>query len=434
MSQDFYTGRDPPARVYVDDVEIPVINKGVETQARVDGPMDINKISDVYFPVEWQGENIAKKIDAYAPNNGDTNVWEPVDVKLLDPTTGEYVTYHRGFSMAYGAGSKETLERRLRVGDPGMLLNNTPFTESYSRGATIGDILNDVIKKFNNHQDVFNVVDVAHIDERVFESDVRGGSGGGLNISLGIDLTAQALGDFFTGSGKKQFKSNRDTLQDAMDFITSRLNGEIYFTNSGTNPSDISLVYDEDRNREFHPKHTGNESGPTVIKNNSLYEIQPINSVEVRGSTSRGVLDDLTDIIDNDGNEYPVATARHKRLYELAGSEYKPPIKEPPNVNNISDAEDYARETLIKEIEGGGMGEIILYQFPHIEPHDLISSQPACGQNVAQNVEPITYSVEEVTQRVGYEGDQFLRRTHLRVNTEVTNNNIEIVDSGTEAL
>lgn len=442
----FYDDCRPPVRVYVDGEEIPVINEGVKTQSRIDGPLDINKVSDVYFPIEWQDVNIAEKIDAYAPDDGDRDVWQPVDVKFLHPDTDEYITYHRGFSMAYGAGSKGTLERKLRVGDPGMLLNNTPFTASYGNDATLGDVLRDLIDEFNSHQDVFEVTDVAYIDQLVNDDLERDAFEGDGFLEKVTDIYSpdsiidrvSNIGNELGITSEKSFKKNRDTLKDVMDFVTKKVDGELYFKPSGDNPRHISLTYDKNRNTEFTPKHLGDDYGPTVIQNNALYEIQPINSVEVHGETDRNVLDGLGDLLPDgsraSANEYPVATARHKRLYELAGAEYKPPIIE-DEATAEAEAQEVAREELLDRIEGGGMGEIILYQYALIDTHDMITTKPACGDNVAQDVGPITYSVEEVTQQVGYDdNDNFRRRTHLRVNTHVTNDDIEIVDSGTEEL
>lgn len=430
----FYYHCRPPARVYVDGEEIPVINKGVKTQSRSDGPLDINKISDVYFPLEWQGEDIAGDIDAYHPDEDQRKVWQPVEIKYLLPETDEYITYHRGFAMGYGAGSKGTLERRLRVGDPGMLLSNIPFSKRYSRGASIGDILTDLISKFNNHQDVFDVVDVEYISQDVFadSTTVEDRPAGYKAVT---NLLTQSVTDFFTGSGKKNFKNNRHTLRDAINFVTQRLDGDLYFKPYGDDPSELVLAYDENRNTTFTPKHLGDDYGPTVIQNNSLYEIQPINAIEVRGQAGRGVLDGVSDKVTGNKGTYPYAVARHKRLYNLAGSEYKPPYLE-INATTISDAKAVAREKLMEEIEGGGMGEIILHQYPLIDVRDSIESKPACGQHVDQNVPPITYSIDEVTHRVGYdeESDNMFRRTHLRVNTHVTSEDIEIVESDEQKI
>jgi len=430
----FYFDCRPPARVYVDGEEIPVINKGVKTQSRSDGPLDINKVSDVYFPLEWQGEDIAADIDAYHPDEEQRNVWQPVEIKYLHPPTDEYITYHRGFAMGYGAGSTGTLERRLRVGDAGMLLNNAPFSETYSIDASIGDILQDIIDAFNDHQDVFEVVDVAHIPRDAFENnvDLEDRPAG---LGAVTKLLAEPLGELLQGGGQKQFKKNRHTLRDAINFVSKRLDGDLYFKPEGDDPSHLSLAYDENRNTDFTPKHLGDDYGPTVIQNNSLYEIQPINSVEVKGQAGRGTLDNIADFVTGDSGKYPVATARHKRLYQLAGSEYKPPIQE-IDAANIADAEAVARETLLSEIEGGGMGEIILYQYPLIDVHDSIKSKPACGHNVDQNVPPITYTVDEVIHRVGYDEDtdQMFKRTHLRVNTHVTTDDIEISNSEMKEL
>jgi len=428
----FYYDCRPPARVYVDGEEIPVINKGVQTQSRVDGPLDINKVSDVYFPVEWNGEDITSDVDI-ASLDGNKGGYQPVEIKYLHPPTDEYITYHRGFSMGYGAGSKETLERRLRVGDPGMLLASTPFSKTYSIDATIGDILRDIVGEFNSHQDLFDVVDVAHIPQDAFENnvDLEDNPAGYKAVT---NLLAEGIADFFTGNIQKQFKRNKHTLSDAINFVTQHLDGELYFKPHGDEPNELALVYDQNRNANIQPKHLGSEYGPTVIQNNSLYEIQPVNSVEVKGQAGRGVLDNIADYVTGDSGEYPYATARHKKLYGLAGAEYKPPVQPSDGVTTISQAEDVARERLIKELQGGGMGEIILYQYPLIDPHDLIESKPACGDNVDHDVPPITYSVEEVTHQVGYDGDRFLRRTYLRVNTEVTSDDIEIVESGTKEI
>lgn len=460
-NDDFYDlDCNPPVRVYIDGEEIPVINKGVETQARTDGPMDINRVSDVYFPAEWQGVDIVGKINAFNPDENATNVWDPVDIKFIDPKSDEddpnYITYHRGFPIGFGAGSKGSIERRLRVGDPGMLLNSTPFTGSYQYDANVGDVLDDLFDEFESQQNVFDVVKIAHIGEILNpeqaedydgEADTDSDDGFFTNavdkVTAPIGEPAAELVDDFLGNTSTSFKSNRDTLQDVIEYITKRLDGEMYFVPEGDDPREIALAYDEDRSRHFRPEHLSIggakdlEDRPRVIQNNALYEIQPINSIKVRGETDRNVFDTIGDILPtgDEENTYPTATARHEELYRLTGEQYQPPVLE-RDATSIFEAENEAREELLDRIEGGGMGEITLYLFPHIEPYDTIMSQPACGHNIANDVGEIDYSVEEVTHKVGYEEDtgQMKMRTHLRVNTHTTSDDITIVDSGEETL
>jgi len=364
-----YDDCKPPAKVVVNGNDIPVINKGITSRARIDGPLDINRLTEVYFPIEWDGHDITKAIKALDLEG--SSVWEPVDVKLLDPETGNYYTYHRGLPLGIGAGSKGSLERKMRIGDPGQLFSGIPFSGNYANDATLGDILSDVISKFDENQDVFDTTHVAKIDE-ILNQDRRD------QTEIGEDGIIDAITDIYSpdqifGRAKslsdeatthKKFKKNRDTLQSAIDYVTRKLDGELYFIPTGATPGEIGLAYNENRETDFYAKNADGSNAnasPTVMKN----------------------------------------------------------------------AEDEAVEVLISEIENGGTGEIVTRLFPFIKPHDNIYTKPACGSNVAQDVHDIGYTVNEVTHRIGFDQDinSFYQKTHLRVNTHISPKDITVTST-----
>ncbi len=404
----------PPAKVVINGNDIPVINKGITSRARIDGPTDINRLTEVYFPAEWEGHDISKAVKALDLNGSD--VWEPVDIKLYDPELDNYFTYHRGFPLGFAGGSNGTIERKLRIGDPAQLLSGIPFSGSYNYSATVGDVISDFVDEFQEQQDVFNVTGVTSVEEDLWQKKKN----------------LVSLYKAWENNSIKSFKKNKHTLQDVMDYITGKINGELFFIPTGSTPGDIALIH-LDQGQEFYAENADGSNGnasPKVVKNNALYEIQPVNTIEVNGQTHKGPADKIGNVIQRETGEYPYAKAVHEPLKRLAGNEYKTPIQNGEAISE-GDAEDEAVEALIDQIEGGGTGEIVTQLFPLITPHDNIYTKPACGSNVAQDLPDIGYTVNEVTHRVGFDTElnSFFQKTHLRVNTHISRDDITVTST-----
>ncbi|QCS42870.1 hypothetical protein [Natrinema versiforme] len=432
MSYDYEYPCNPPAKVVVNGNDIPTINEGVISKARIDGPMDINRLTEVYFPVEWQGHDISEAIKALDLDK--ESIWEPVDVKLLDPESDpdnpRYITYHRGFPIAQGAGSKGTLERKLRIADPAQLLEGIPFSKSYNYDAKVGDILEDIATKVEENQDIFT--DVAHTQiDQILSTQIEE------EYEAWGKPIAEPIGDLLGASTVKTFKENKHSLKDAMKYVSKQVNGEFYFTPNGSDQGKISLAYDKERERHFYANNAdgdNNNPSPTVSKNNALFEIQPVNTITVNGKTTKGPIDKVTDFVNQEGGEYPTATATYPPLKKLAGQEYKKPTQV-EDAFNEGEAQNMAIEKLVDHIEGGGTGEVVTRLFPYINPHDNIYTKPACAHNLEGDVPSLGYTVNEVTHRIGFEEDteRFFQKTHLRVNSTVSEDDIE-VSSNTKSI
>jgi hypothetical protein len=407
------------ARVYVDGEKVPVINDGIECHIRKDGPLDINKLTDVYFPVEWQGEDYSGAVTALDPNEKD-NSWDPVEIQIKNHGTDEFVTVHKGFVMAVGGGAKGTLERRMRVADIGQLLTAVPASQTFDspRPETV---LEYAIDELIKAQPVFNDIVLKAVNRNERDVDISG--------------PLEAIGDIsFEGGffGKTRFKANEHTLLDVLDWVLEHIGGRFYF-DYDNGSDDLVFVYD------FAPtaptaeaKHLGGNT--EVIQNNALYEISPINTVTVQGKTNNAVdtvvntAEDIANAanfvtggeMDFGGEKgFPEATVYHEQLRQLSGgATLKPPIKETDTTDKRS-TEIAATKRLKDILDNAGGGEIVTRPFPIALPYTEFVSKPACGDAVDVDVPPISYEIEEIKHVVSAKASDNRPSAYTKLNVSM---------------
>lgn len=94
----------PKARLLVTEgesyVRVPLLNDGVTTHVRKGGPLDINRVTDVYVPREWQDVDFGQFIDVFDPAT--RSVYDRAEVQLYDDVSETYVTVHNGFVTGFG--------------------------------------------------------------------------------------------------------------------------------------------------------------------------------------------------------------------------------------------------------------------------------------------------------------------------------------------
>lgn len=401
----------PPARVIVDGTEIPVINDGVRTELRKDGPMGITRFSEVYFPREWNNSNYAEAVQALDPEK--TNVYDPVDIQFRDYTNGEYHTVHRGFVMGVGGGARGDIERRMTVGDPGQLLSGMPINTHYDADTTFEDIFSDIKDRMKSGGVIPTVFDDVHIKQStesapdsdslglqsLFQTSEEALPDGLAIYSLGITALS-VLGDFLT-SDTKEFTENKHTAADVLSWLDERLDGKFYFRPTEGTQTEIDLVYDPDPGLSFSARHLDQSAGTdvTVYKNNALYEIQPVNQFTVIGSTDVTYDYGTGSTAASTTSDYPVARAVHKRLFEASQATLEPPREHADSVTELAEAEQKARKGLRNELDTSSLGTIEMAPAPIVTPFSRVTSRPACGANRSESVPPLEYEVESVVHQ-----------------------------------
>jgi len=403
---------EPPAKVYVDGTQIPVINDGIRLEFRKDGPLSLNGHAEVYFPSEWNDQNYGAVVRALDPSQD--NVYDPVDIDIRDEVSGEYVTVHRGFVMGVGGGKKGNLERRMHVGDVSQLLGAIPFSGEYNQNADIEKVLTDAVDTINEQvAPVFGEIELGGSDPGRITPESRSPT-----ISF-FEITSAAI-DVFIRSGKK-FELNKHTVQDVFDWLEDKTDLWFYFAPSEGDGVDL-VVERNPTKKGFEAGHVSDGDGDfEVIENNALYEIKPYNTVTVQGEQYRPSFE-------ADYEEYPRATATHTVLKEKAGITLQPEVffDESASEEVITER---AKEELKQLLDDAGHGEIILSPAPNVTPFSTITAQPACGDRVEEDVPPFEYEVEEVVHRIAartYRNNERIHQTTCRVSTKVDIDDIEV--------
>lgn len=262
--------------------------------------------------------------------------------------------------------------------------------------------------------------------------------------------------------GAKKFQPNRDSLTDVMEWLSVKTGGKWHVEptpNGGTILLDSAMIrrpfVQESVADEMIDDAIGNDidlkniafkinnlpiyDRVRVIKNNALYEISPINTVEVKGEMSRRILgQDVSDIpiaksIAQPSKEFPYVKARASSLYGRAiasssaeNAEMAINVVESDDTT-LSEAENTARSVLLEELQNSAQGEILIYGNPNIMPYDSITAYPMCaGKSVLSNIRPLKYEVQSVKHHQSNGGVYI---TTLYVSLYVDENDIEIVES-----
>lgn len=271
-------------------------------------------------------------------------------------------------------------------------------------------------------------------------------------IDTGVDSDAPLGLDFDFDSGKT-FKSNRDSLQDVYDYIEKKLGAKMHFEPQPDGHT-LRLVIDiEPERRTFAQddvvrKKLEDEAYEyalfqtvSVLKNDALYEMKPINTLRLDGEEGAGVLDRAAAWLeeqDEDPTEglvgkstpsdkYPYAKVQVPALLEAAeGVELGP--REESDATTVSDVVAEAKTRLREMLEEVSEGEIFLRGQPEIMPFDALDAFEVCRDFVVYEQRPVRYEVEEVKHTATANG---IYKTRLLVSVWANEKNIVVAESGT---
>lgn len=268
--------------------------------------------------------------------------------------------------------------------------------------------------------------ELGEIGGQLLDGDV----GGAIKNALTVDEETQ----------KKKFEPNHDTLSDVYTWLGGKIDGNLHFE---PKPNSVELIADVRTSRrvfaqneviqhydenppedhifandfledvfgiEFDLSYSWQEN-VTVIKNDALFEMKPINTLKLRGATSKSLLVD-----DDDDGEleqaqfdgmtvsgfggsskaFPAITVRVPSLYEAAeGVELSPEIVE-SDIGQLDEAEREAQKEMTEHLEEASEGEIILAGEPTIMPYDRVDAFEVCNGDVEYEQVPVKYEVESV--------------------------------------
>jgi hypothetical protein len=371
-------------------MEIPTVESddmddtpAVEVQIREDGEADITRLSDIYFPAYWRGQNV---LDSLPFGPDDQSV--PVRVEAREPFGEDWFTIHYGFLRKIGSGGDGRL-LRMRVDDYSKVLSGIPIDkrfggEEYSTSEDVVAVVEDKLE-----DNGFNVsVDATNVD-LLETKDTGTPSSSPASKTPGVDATYLY----------KTFQENRDTLTDVMNWLADAVDGYWWIEYGDREPT---IVLTTDVGERFSATNVDTDTPSTdvyVTKNLAMEEISPVNTVTVTGRSAATVFGIDVPLPALVSESYPVATATHDVLIDRAdGTALQRRIE--VDATTEEEAEKRARKELEKRIEGAAEGKIVLDGEPTILPYDTVSAKPLCGDFIEADVDPITYSVERVTHRL----------------------------------
>lgn len=439
-----HTDCDAPLGVVVhqnngESIRLPVIDDGLQLYERKVGPTSLTRRGEVTVPIEGLGsDNWLQYVNAFDstsffdptaletnPNDFTPNeigergvqqadvIGQPIDGNI-EPV-GEPVPLFRGYVAA--VGSKDGVNRaQFRIQDPKDFLSQIEAGTSFS-DATVTDVLKYVRNRFVKEQSVFTTVAV----------DRRGEVTRPATQMLTLRNLAQVFVDPATlvddpesvdtpssqlvTKREKQFSTNRDTLTDVINWLTNKVDIQVFFVPNGqrgltlVGVSNTSSQYDLDEVK----------SPPATIKNNALYEMRPFNGLKLKGQTGPSIVVGDTEVKAPWGDTYTEAVATYEPLVERFGDEL---VK--PKTTKYADKDLVEREArsqlknALDEVSGGSMTTTLA---PMCRPYDTVKATPACS-GVTADVDSLTYEIQEAVHSV-VPADNNVPRTTLSVSMAV---------------
>lgn len=395
--------------------EIPTVDStaeedqvAIEVEIAKDGPASITRLSDIYVPAVWKGENVWEKLPL-----GPDDRSVPVRVEARKYDESSWTTIHYGWLRKIGSGGEGRL-LRFRVDDFSKLLQGEYVSEPFEthEAEVETTVANHVVDTLNEKGIDFGFRNDADLDTGG-SKDPPGAAG------------ARTSG---TKSGLKYFEADRDTLVDVMDWAAGLVDGgHWYVDDDGTKP--VIVLDDGSLGAAWASEEASDESDGTVVtvrRNNALVDIDPVNTFDVRGKS--GVSIEGYSIPGGSliSDKFPVATVRHEELYERANETAHRTTKEVEAIT-IDGAEKRAKELLREEISGAGESSMVLNGTPDVLPWDTITSRPVCNELIQTDVPPITFGIEGVIHSIPATG---LYTTEIETSVSVSGGDIVVVDSG----
>lgn len=432
-------------RVYVNNVEIPSIDEGVTTDVRTDGVSDLSKISHVHFPAVWRDVDVLSLIDTFK-EDGEI---APVRIEARPPDStaeADFQTIHSGWTNGTGSGG-EGLKLRLRALDMDKFLTGIQFSETFERATAI-DVIESIQERIGAKLPFQNDLPLAIPSDGEFTKTIEGTeSRGRLRYAYEEILTPdpEDFPNFFSDASSitpKTFQANRDTALDALRWISKAVGGYFFLQYMDSLGKHV-LVIDNDPIRQQYTDQTIDSKFPTVQTrlggNNALFEIHPINSVQVYGRSPRSVQGLKIDQSSVPAREFPVATAQHTGLLKRAGGTVlQPPIVE-SDAYTIEGVENVAKRELKRRLDGATGGDIDIDGRPDMLPYSSIEAKPMDGERYGINVPSLKYEVERVRHhfpctREYTDRDTQRYTTTVDVSMYSDNSDIEIPSSSTKQL
>lgn len=381
-------------RVIVDGTEIPTIESSemrddevaVEVQVRTDGPAAITRLSDVYFPAYWRGEDVFDELNL----SESTERSVPVTIQARPPINSnvdrEWRTVHHGWLHKIGSGGDGRL-LRMRVSDYANIASNTTVTKQY-HNTDVQTVISDMVERLYERAQMpaVRLNDLPSTDVASYTPYEPVGS-----VYVSNLIRDALLGKKPTS---KTFQAvNGDTVADVLNWIKD-ITDTVWFFSPTDSGLSLNVIPQSELVAEYDSRQTG---GDVYIHNNqALYNIDPINRVTTIGEEV-GIAKETS------GKVYYTAKATHWPLYEGANRTANEKLVR-GSYSSIDEAKRVARTQLKEQYTHNNEGTIVADGRPELLPYNRISAVPICNDLVDTSISPITYQIKEVTHNISTRG------------------------------
>lgn len=262
-----------------------------------------------------------------------------------------------------------------------------------------------------------------------------------------------------TGATAESFEANRDTLVDVYKWFESSSGSTLHFEPT---PNSVVLVADVVPSRRIFAQRevidqqsdldvgddnavfTGDaytaHQATTVLENDALYELKPLNTLYLRGDTPSGLLHDTKKSIEDGLDKalkgsyqapsvkFPSVKVKAPELLDAAeGVELSGSVVE-SNATELDEAKREAKRELASRLEESSEGAIVLAGVPRLRPYDRVDAFEVCQGDIEYEQQPVRYEVESV-KHVKTADDIF--KTRIKVSIWANDETIEVVDDET---
>lgn len=411
-------------------IGIPVIDDGLTVHYRKDGPLDVSTRVEVDIPLEGLGEEWYQYIDAFSEEGGFQEAAVGLKKGKLD---GDFEDGYYNVARGYigGVGGAGDNVGHLTIFGPYKFLNQLAAAHTFDKGAPVLSAVEWLINELNSRQNLIDNITLSNrtfFDAEAAEQDFSGARGEGIELPTeGPELKKS-----------ETFTSNRHTLADVASFIQNNTDIRLFF--QPTPDGGVSLVVSQSPGTLYDA--TSTDTIPelalesigadipelTLIENNALYEMNPINTVRAKGKNT--TLVSVDGVNSESGSAQPgpggatgsggsgelgfaVVEAYYPPLVDRAGGRIATTIESKNKVLSIVEKE--ARNILKTKLDNVSGGTMTMPITPSIFPFDRVLARPSCASVVSTDLPMLSYEVQRVAHNIMPSGGDQNNLSHTEI-------------------
>jgi hypothetical protein len=428
-------------------IEIPTTE--VELYENKGKDVGVVRTARVMFPQQWAGESVSKYLSGFTPENPEEFNYARIYFK---DAGGNWWLKHFGFVGGVGAAAQDNVGKCF-VYDLSRLLNGKAVSLSFD-DAQPAEIVNSTAEVIVDETPapviqtlVWQLGTDERIGPRIDDIDTSAAAVNPPSGSVGTDLDAapsidisldespassgpgvETTSDTILGeqqpSLSKTFTENHDTIIDVLNWVAKKTDGEWWLQPMQYGVNLVLNLFGGGPKKQFIQREATQRNDfesvddfrgeyrvtniVDVLENNVLYDVQPNNTVQVRGvaNTTYGgdaikPFEDAYDYLSSGSvtREYPVVVATSPELVEAAGGMQLQPRVIESNATTLDEAENEAITELQNELASAGEGTIRLRSAPRVSPYDKVDAFETCGEYISELSSPVPYEIESVVHR-----------------------------------